>query len=85
MGKMKEPLTDHVQCRVEKITRRNHFVAGSFFLTRFAGGTVFLRHISGEGFETFLSTFEKEVCPWDDLAGREGVEELVREFYKNHF
>lgn len=83
MGKMKEPLTDHVQCRVVR-KPAGHFVAGDFFLTRLFEG-VFLRHVSGEGFESDIDTFEAEVCPWEELGSKANVAELVEKFYSDHF
>jgi len=85
MGKMKEPLTDHVQCRVEKTSRRDHWAIGEFFLSRGVFDDVHLRHMSGEGFAISLSTFEAEVCPWEELGAKANVAELVAYFYIRHF
>ena len=83
MGKMKEPLTDHVQCRVEK-TRSDRFCTGDFSLTRIFDG-VYLRHVSGEGFGAGIVTFEAEVCPWEEWGSKDNVAELVEKFYVTHF
>ncbi|OHD19934.1 MAG: hypothetical protein A2Y38_00550 [Spirochaetes bacterium GWB1_59_5] len=84
MGRMKEPLTDHVACRVEKV-HSNYFTFGCYSLIRFPDGSMFLRHMSGEGFPVPLSTFEAEVCPWEELGSKDNITELIEKFYAEHF
>jgi len=81
MGRMKEPLTDHVQCRVDK----SYHYAGVFFLRRCNAEKIGIRHSSGEWGLFSLSTFESEVCPWSELATTEGVAEKIAAFYAEHF
>lgn len=85
MGKMKEPLTDHVQCRVTKPSG-DLFGTADFLLVIFRPDRVYIRHMhSGEAGTFPLSTFEAEVCPWEELGSKDNVAELVSDFYSRHF
>jgi len=83
MGRMKEQtIKDVPHCRAYLVG----FEVGNFKLSRYlVSGTVVIIHSSGEGGCFPLSTFEAEVCPWEELGSKENVAELVAKFYAEHF